>query len=150
MIERLPNEIVASCQQPGIMAAPHWHAQAEINYVFRGALEYEMPGYGVRIGAGDVALFWGGLPHRVLDTDEDTYFHVIHLPLFHFFRLRLSPHLQQRLMLGERSSAPEPSQRTTWPSPDGRAIWTRTTPGSSSMRWTSSSCASSRSASISM
>ena len=100
MIERLPNEIVASCQQPGIMAAPHWHAQAEINYVFRGALEYEMPGYGVRIGAGDVALFWGGLPHRVLDTDEDTYFHVIHLPLFHFFRLRLSPHLQQRLMLG--------------------------------------------------
>lgn len=100
MIERLPNEIVASHQQPGIMATPHWHAQAEINYVLRGAIDYEMPGYSVRIGAGDLALFWGGLPHRVSDTEEDTDFHVIHLPLLHFFRLRLSPHLQQRLMHG--------------------------------------------------
>lgn len=99
-IERVSNEIVLSCQQPGIMTAPHWHAQAEVNYVFRGALEYEMPGYRFRIGAGDVALFWGGLPHRVADTVEDTYFHAIHLPLFHFFRLRLAPDLQQRLMRG--------------------------------------------------
>ena len=99
-IEQVPNEIVLSFQQPGIMAAPHWHAQAEVNYVLRGALEYEMPGYRLPLRAGDVALFWGGLPHRVADTDEDTYFHAIHLPLFHFFRLRLSPDLQQRLMAG--------------------------------------------------
>jgi hypothetical protein len=104
------------------MATPHWHAQAEINYVLRGAIDYEMPGYSVRIGAGDLALFWGGLPHRVSDTEEDTDFHVIHLPLLHFFRLRLSPHLQQRPCTEAQSSAPARSPRTIWPSPDVRSI----------------------------
>lgn len=98
--ERLPNQLVVSCEQPGIMPTAHWHAQAEVNYVFRGALEYEMHGHGVRFEAGQVALFWGGLPHRVNDTGEDTYYHAIHLPLIHFFRLRLAPDLQQRLMHG--------------------------------------------------
>ena len=99
-VERLPNQLVVSCEQPGIMAAPHWHAQPEVNYVFRGALEYEMHGHRVRLGAGDIALFWGGQPHRVVDTADDTYYHAIHLPLTQFFRLRLAPDLQQRLMRG--------------------------------------------------
>lgn len=107
-VERLPNQLVVSCEQPGIMPVPHWHAQAEVNYVFRGALEYEMHGHRVRLGAGAVALFWGGLPHRVVDTGEDTYFHAIHLPLLHFFRLRLAPDLQQRLMRGATLLAAEP------------------------------------------
>jgi len=106
-VERVPNEIVVSCEQPGIMAAPHWHAQAEVNFIFRGGLEYEMHGHRVRLEAGAVALFWGGLPHRVVDTREDTYFHAIHLPLFHFFRLRLAPELQQRLMRGATLLATE-------------------------------------------
>ncbi len=96
----MPETVVALCEQPGVMPAPHWHAQAEVNYVVRGALEYRMQGHAARIEAGELALFWGGLPHQVVDTDEDTLFHVIHLPLFHFFRLRLAPDLQRRLMRG--------------------------------------------------
>ncbi|HVG49009.1 MAG TPA: helix-turn-helix domain-containing protein [Rubellimicrobium sp.] len=99
-----------SCEQPGIMAAPHWHAQAEVNFVFRGGLEYDMHGHRVRLEAGAVALFWGGLPHRVVDTQEDTYFHAIHLPLFHFFRLNLAPDLQHRLMRGATLLATEPQR----------------------------------------
>lgn len=99
-MERVPETVVALCKQPGVMPAPHWHAQAEVNYVVRGGLEYRMQGYGARIEAGEFALFWGGLPHQVVDTDEDTLFHVIHLPLFHFFRLRLAAELQRRLMRG--------------------------------------------------
>ncbi len=108
IVERLPDQLVVSCEQPGIMATPHWHAQAEVNYVFRGALEYEMHGHVVRLRAGSLALFWGGLPHRVVDTGEDTYFHAIHLPLTHFFRLRLAPELQQRLMRGATLVTLEP------------------------------------------
>ena len=99
-VERAPEAIVALCEQPGVMPAPHWHAQAEVNYVVRGSLEYRMQGYRARIAAGELALFWGGLPHQVVDTAPDTLFHVVHLPLFHFFRLRLAPDLQRRLMHG--------------------------------------------------
>jgi AraC-like DNA-binding protein len=107
-VERLPNQLVVSCEQPGIMAAPHWHAQAEVNYVFRGAVEYEMQGHRVRFGEGALALFWGGLPHQVVDTADDAYFHAIHLPLTHFFRLRLAPDLQARLMRGATLLSAEP------------------------------------------
>lgn len=108
-VERLPNDLVVSCEEPGIMAAAHWHAQAEVNYVFRGHVEYDMGGLGVRLNAGDLALFWGGQPHRVVDTGDDTYFHAVHLPLLHFFRLRLSAGLQARLMRGAALLAGAPS-----------------------------------------
>ena len=69
-VERVPNTLVVSYEQPGIMPAPHWHAQVEINYMFRGALEYRMRGHSVELKAGQFCLFWGGLPHQVVDTDE--------------------------------------------------------------------------------
>jgi AraC-like DNA-binding protein len=92
--------VVALCEEPGVMPAPHWHSHAEVNFVVRGSLDYRMQGARVRIAAGELALFWGALPHQVVDTAEDTLFHVIHLPLFHFFRLRLAPELQARLTRG--------------------------------------------------
>lgn len=110
VVERLPNQLVVSCEQPGIMPSPHWHAQAEVNYVFHGAVDYAMHGHRVRLEAGHLALFWGGLPHRVTDTGPDTFFHAIHLPLIHFFRLRLAPELQQRLMRGATLVAAGPAE----------------------------------------
>ncbi|PYE83655.1 helix-turn-helix domain-containing protein [Pseudoroseicyclus aestuarii] len=109
-VEKLPNALVVSCEQPGIMASAHWHAQVEVNYVFRGSLSYSMKGYEVTLGPGALALFWGGLPHRVVDTAEDTYYHAIHLPLVWFFRLRFAAPLQRQLMQGATlcTAAPAP------------------------------------------
>jgi AraC-like DNA-binding protein/mannose-6-phosphate isomerase-like protein (cupin superfamily) len=99
-VERVPNRLVVSYEQPGIMATAHWHAQVEVNYVFRGSVHYQMQGHPTDLRAGDLCIFWGGLPHRVVDTGEDTLFIAIHLPLIHFFRLRLAPEIQQKLMRG--------------------------------------------------
>src|SRR5690606_24882756 len=49
---------------------------------------------------GDLCLFWGGLPHQVIDTSEDPYFVAIHLPLLHFFRLKLPEKMRDQLMHG--------------------------------------------------
>jgi len=99
-VERVPNELVVSHEQPGIMPAPHWHAQVEMNYVFRGSLEYQMRGHKLRLKAGDFCLFWGGLPHQVVDTSDDPFFLALHLPLVHFFRLRLPADLAHKLTHG--------------------------------------------------
>ena len=99
-VELVPNTLVVSHEQPGIMPTPHWHAQVEINYVFRGALEYQMRGHKVRLKAGDFCLFWGGLPHQVIDTSNDPFFLALHLPLVHFFRLRLPADLVHKLTHG--------------------------------------------------
>ncbi|MAN77264.1 MAG: AraC family transcriptional regulator [Rhizobiales bacterium] len=106
-VESVPNQLVISHEQPGIMPTAHWHAQVEINYVFAGSVDYQMQGHSVHLEAGDLCLFWGGLPHQVFDTSEDAMFIAIHLPLVHFFRLRLPADIQQRLMRGATLLAAE-------------------------------------------
>lgn len=96
----VPHRLVVSRGAPGIMACPHWHAQVEVNFLYAGTVEYRMQGHRVQLAAGDLALFWGGLPHQVTDTSDDAFYVAIHLPLLHFFRLRLPPPLMQQLTHG--------------------------------------------------
>ena len=99
-VEKAPNRLQVSHEQPGVMNRPHWHAQVEVNYVFRGAVLYQMHGHTLRLEEGSLALFWGGLPHQVIDTSADPEFIAIHLPLVNFFRLRLPYAIQQRVIHG--------------------------------------------------
>ena len=41
-VEKAPNRLQVSHEQPGVMRLPHWHAQLEVNYVIRGALDYRI------------------------------------------------------------------------------------------------------------
>ena len=56
------------------------------------------------IGLGALsALFWGGLPHHMDDASTDPIYAGAHLPLVHFFRLRLPGEVQRRLRRDIRS-----------------------------------------------
>jgi AraC-like DNA-binding protein len=99
-VEKAPNRLQVSHEQPGVMSRPHWHAQVEVNYVLRGAVHYQMHGHTLRLEEGALALFWGGLPHQVIDTSNDPQFIAIHLPLVNFFRLRLPFAIQHRVIHG--------------------------------------------------
>ncbi|MEO5805498.1 helix-turn-helix domain-containing protein [Devosia sp.] len=96
----MPNQLRVSHQQPGIMLTPHWHAQVEINYLFRGTMDYRMHGHSVRLKAGELCIFWGGLPHQSVDTSDDAFYVAMHIPLIHFFRLRLPPEVTGKLIHG--------------------------------------------------
>jgi AraC-like DNA-binding protein len=115
-VEAVPNNLIVSHEQPGIMNRPHWHAQVEVNFVFSGQLEYRMHGHSLVLKAGDLCLFWGGLPHQVIDTTEDAFFIAIHLPLVHFFRLRLPARLTHKLMHGATllSDRTDPTDTTSF------------------------------------
>lgn len=99
-VEHLPTELNMFHASPLLMRSPHWHAQVEVNYIVRGWAHYVMSGYDVRFSAGDLALFWGGQPHRLDDASEDLVYAGGHLPLVHFFRLRLPQGVQAGLMQG--------------------------------------------------
>ena len=70
----------------------------------------------MNLDAGDLCLFWGGLPHQVVDTTEDAYFIAIHLPLVHFFRLRLPAELTSKLMHGATivTTRPDPADLSSF------------------------------------
>lgn len=99
-VERLPTALSMFYASPLVMRAPHWHAQVEVNYIVRGWAHYRMSGHEIRFAAGDLALFWGGLPHQLYDASDDLVYAGGHLPLVHFFRIRLPQNLQARLMQG--------------------------------------------------
>ncbi len=85
---------------PLLMLAPHWHAQVEVNYIVRGWAHYKMSSHEATFSKGDLVMFWGGQPHWLDDGSDDLIYAGAHLPLVHFFRLRLPTELQSRLMQG--------------------------------------------------
>jgi AraC-like DNA-binding protein len=99
-LECLPDKLVAAVNNTCRMEVPHWHAQVEINFIYSGGMSYRMSNYAVNLGAGDLCMFWGGQPHQAIDVQPGTELVAIHLPLVHFFRLRLSADLMQRLTRG--------------------------------------------------
>lgn len=104
---------------PLVMRSAHWHAQVEVNYVVRGWAHYNMNGHEVTFSEGDLALFWGGQPHWLDDRSEDLIYAGGHLPLVHFFRLRLPATVQARLMQGATlltrdSDASDPINFARW------------------------------------
>ncbi|MBX5181265.1 helix-turn-helix domain-containing protein [Rhizobium sp. NZLR5] len=100
-IEGLPTALQIFHDHPAVMAMPHWHAQVEVNYVIRGTVHYRMSDHEFRLNAGEMCLFWGGQPHQMDESSDDSLYAGAHLPLVYFFRLRLPISISSRLMKGE-------------------------------------------------
>jgi AraC-like DNA-binding protein len=99
-VEGAPTSLEIFHNSPKVMRSPHWHAQVEVNFIMQGWVHYKMAGHGIALSAGDMCLFWGGLPHQMDDRSEDAVYAGGHLPLVHFFRLHLPSDVPHRLMMG--------------------------------------------------
>lgn len=100
-IEGFPMALQMFHAHPKIMMMPHWHAQVEVNFIMRGSVRYQMNGHEICLRAGDMCLFWGGQPHQMDQSSDDSLFAGAHLPLVCFFRLRLPTAISSRVMRGE-------------------------------------------------
>jgi AraC-like DNA-binding protein len=99
-VEGLPLLLQMFHTAPLVMLKPHWHAQVEVNFIVRGSVHYRMNEHEISLSAGEMCLFWGGLPHQMDDLSDDAVYAGAHLPLVHFFRLHLPADVRHRLMTG--------------------------------------------------
>ncbi|TPN83626.1 helix-turn-helix domain-containing protein [Mesorhizobium sp. CU2] len=99
-VEGMPLMLQMFHTQPLVMLKPHWHAQVEVNFIVRGSVHYLMNDHEIALTAGEMCLFWGGLPHQMDDLSDDAVYAGAHLPLVHFFRLHLPADVRHRLMTG--------------------------------------------------
>ena len=99
-VESRPTFLSMFHTHPLLMLKPHWHAQVEVNYIVEGSVHYRMHTHELSLTAGQMVLFWGGLPHRMDDLSDDAVYAGGHLPLMHFFRLRLPEDVPHKLMQG--------------------------------------------------
>lgn len=100
-VEGAPTALHMFHRHPAVMTSPHWHAQVEVNFIMRGSVHYFMAEHEITLSAGEMCLFWGGLPHQMDWRSDDAIYAGAHLPLVHFFRLRLPTELSSRLISGE-------------------------------------------------
>ena len=99
-VEGLPLVLQMFHNHPLVMLKPHWHAQVEVNFIVQGRVHYRMAEHEISLSAGEMCLFWGGLPHQMDDLSDDAIYAGAHLPLVHFFRLHLPADVRHRLMTG--------------------------------------------------
>ena len=100
-VEGEPMALEMFYNRPATMKYPHWHAQVEVNFIIQGTVHYLMAGHEITLSAGEMCLFWGGLPHQMDWRTDDAIYTGCHLPLVHFFRLQLPDMVPRRLMGGE-------------------------------------------------
>ncbi|MBN7806845.1 MULTISPECIES: helix-turn-helix domain-containing protein [Agrobacterium] len=99
-IEGSPTKLQFFRTHPAVMPMPHWHAQVEVNYVISGHVHYRMGDHALRLEAGQMCLFWGGQAHQMDESSDDSFYAGAHLPLVHFFRMRLPASVSSMLMGG--------------------------------------------------
>jgi hypothetical protein len=73
-VEGLPLMLQMFHNHPLMMLKPHWHAQVEVNFIVQGTVHYLMNDHEIALKAGDMCLFWGGLPHQMDYSSDDGLF----------------------------------------------------------------------------
>lgn len=82
------------------MAGAHRHLEIEANLVLRGALVYQFGGARVEVNAGELAVFWGSVPHQLIFSDENSEVSWLTLPLAQFLSWELPQTLTQAVLNG--------------------------------------------------
>lgn len=63
------------------MPGPHMHSQIELNFVLEGRMTYWFDGRELTVSEGRLCLFWGMIPHQVIDILEPTRFVCLYIPM---------------------------------------------------------------------
>jgi AraC-like DNA-binding protein len=82
------------------MPGPHMHSQIEFNYVLSGRMTYWFDGREVTISEGQLALFWGMMPHQVIDVAPKTAFVCLYVPMRVFLSLHALSRLREAIFRG--------------------------------------------------
>lgn len=82
------------------MSNPHAHPDIEVNFLTHGSLKYFHAGKFYKLEPYQMAIFWAGLPHQVIECKSSTWGIIITLPLAWFLQWNLVSRFRNSLMSG--------------------------------------------------
>jgi AraC-like DNA-binding protein len=90
-------------REPYLLPAPHAHADVEMILTERGSIEHLLGGRRMACGAGELVMFWAGVPHQSVSVVARTRCFFVHFPVAWLLAWPLSkafvrPLLQGRVM----------------------------------------------------
>ena len=92
-----------SCElwSPGLMRKPDRHNEIEINYFPEGGITYLFQGSKVTVPPKKLTVFWGLIPHQIIDFQNENSYYVCTVPFSQFLEWKLPAVFVDRLLKGE-------------------------------------------------
>jgi len=95
---------------PQTMREAHQHDDLELNWLERGTVTYFFAGRLVTVQAGQLAVLWGAVPHRLLEVSTDARFIWLTVPLARFLTWNLPSELPDALLGGHMVLERDPAR----------------------------------------
>ncbi len=96
-----PHGLKCVNRQPSIMTSPDRHNDIEVFFLQSGWITYLIGGQKVTVKMGNISLFWGAIPHQIVDSCNDSQYVVATIPLQVFLQWQLPENFVQALMQGQ-------------------------------------------------
>src|SRR4051812_3967289 len=77
------------------------HGDLELNFIYAGGVRYFMGGRFVDVAAGALSVFWGALPHQIVEVEPKTEFMYVRVPLVTLLRWNLGSPFVRKVLGGE-------------------------------------------------
>lgn len=104
------DELLVETHQPRkFKTAYHHHASVEINFLTGCDMEYSFSGTPVRIGEGRITIFWGSIPHGVMNVSGHGQATNIYISLAMLLKWNLPKAFIEDIVSGAVLSVKEPS-----------------------------------------
>ncbi|MBN2762583.1 MAG: transcriptional regulator, partial [Bacteroidales bacterium] len=96
-----PYGLTCELWTPGLMKRPDRHNEIEINYFSEGSVTYLFQDKKITIPPKKLAIFWGLVPHQIINFEGVTPYFVCTIPLSQFLEWKLPDPFVDRVLKGE-------------------------------------------------
>ncbi|MBN3581017.1 helix-turn-helix domain-containing protein [Algoriphagus aestuarii] len=96
-----PYGLTCELWSPSIMRKPDRHNEIELNYFPEVGITYFFHGKKVTVPPKKLTVFWGLIPHQIIDFQNEKPYYVCTIPFSLFLEWKLPAHFVDRLLRGE-------------------------------------------------
>lgn len=82
--ELAPYGLTCEVWEPNLMSKPDRHNEIELNYFPEGSISYILQGNKVSVPKQKLAVFWGLVPHQIIDFEDSKTYYVCTIPFAQF------------------------------------------------------------------
>ena len=96
-----PYGLTCELWMPDLMRKPDRHNEIEINFITQGSITYLFHGKRITIPANSLALFWGLVPHQIIEHTNLVPYYVCTIPFSIFLEWKLPGFFVDNILKGE-------------------------------------------------
>ncbi len=96
-----PYGLTCELWMPDLMRKPDRHNEIELNFFTSGSITYLFQGSKITIPENSLSLFWGLVPHQIVDYTGSAPYYVFTIPLTQFLEWKLPAFFIDRILKGE-------------------------------------------------